>query len=141
MASIRYQIGCDDVDWQVLHDTLIADDFHNGRTVAQYQQSFENSHTVIIAYDGDKLVGTVRALSDGVCNAYLVDVWTLTTYRRQGIARAMMTQTLQQLRGQHVYLWTDDQHTFYEAIGMQRDENASGYFIVVGDWLDNDSAS
>ncbi|MGB7342178.1 MAG: GNAT family N-acetyltransferase [Phototrophicaceae bacterium] len=137
MAHIHYKLACDDVNWQAMHDTLIADQFHNGRSVAQYRLSFENSHTVVIAYDDDKIIGTVRALSDGVCNAYIVDVWTLTAYRQQGIARQMMKLAFEQLQGQHVYLWTDDQQAFYEAIGMQADTDATGYFKVVGDWLKN----
>ena len=140
MATIHYKLGCEGVKWQEMHDTLIVDKFHNGRSVEQYRISFENSHTVVIAYDDDKIIGTVRALSDGVCNAYIVDVWTLTAYRKQGIARQMMQLVLEQLQGQHVYLWTDDQQDFYEAIGMQADTGSMGYFDVVGDWLKNSSS-
>ena len=35
-----------------------------------------------------------RLLSDGVCNAYLVDVWTMSVYRRQGIASRMICAAL-----------------------------------------------
>src|SRR5258707_3877288 len=45
-----------------------------------------------IARDGDHLVGMARLLSDGVCNAYLVDVWTLSSYRRRGIADRKSTR-------------------------------------------------
>src|SRR5690606_25189493 len=98
MSNIHYKMDCDGVNWQEMHDTLIADDFHNGRSVEQYRLSFENTHTVVIAYDEDKIIGTVRALSDGVCNAYIVDVWTLTAYRQQGIARKMMELALDKLQ-------------------------------------------
>lgn len=137
MANIHFKMACEDIDWQDMMDSLIEDDFHNGRSLEQYQQSFENTHTVIIAYDDDKIIGTVRALSDGVCNAYIVDVWTYTPYRKQGIARKMMALALENLPGQHVYLWTDDQQVFYETIGMDKDVENTGYFKVVGQWLDN----
>lgn len=135
--AIRYQMGSEGVNWQELHDTLIEDRFHNGRSVEQYRLSFENSHTVVIAYDDKKIIGTVRALSDGICNAYIVDVWTYSPYRKQGIARRMMDLTLNNLQGQHIYLWTDDSQTFYEAIGMERADNHTGYFKVIGEWLNN----
>jgi len=137
MTNIHYKMGCESVDWQEMMDTLIEDMFHNGRSVEQYRESFENTHTVVIAYDDDKIIGTVRALSDGVCNAYIVDVWTYTPYRKQGIARKMMELALENLPGQHVYLWTDDQQAFYEAIGMDKDEENTGYSRVVGEWLQN----
>ena len=80
------------VDWSAMKRTLAADHFDNGRTPEQLAESFRNSHSTCIAYDGDTIIGTARALSDGVCNAYIVDVWTLTAYRRQGIARAMLNE-------------------------------------------------
>ena len=137
MTNIHYKMDCEGINWQEMMDTLIEDDFHNGRSVEQYRQSFENTHTVVIAYDDDKIIGTARALSDGVCNAYIVDVWTYTPYRKQGIARKMMELALSKLQGQHVYLWTDDRQAFYEAIGMDKDMESTGYFKVVGDWLKN----
>lgn len=137
MKNIHYKMDCEDVNWREMQETLIEDNFHNGRSIEQYRQSFENSYTVVIAYDDDKIIGTVRALSDGVCNAYIVDVWTYTPYRKQGIARKMMELALNNLQGQHVYLWTDDQQVFYEAIDMNSDEENTGFYKVVGEWLKN----
>jgi len=90
-----------------MREVLIADHFHNGRTPEQLQASFANSYATCLAYHRDQLIGTVRALSDGVCNAYIVDVWTLSAFRRQGVATKMMELVLAQLTGQHVYLFTD----------------------------------
>ena len=81
------------------------------------------------------MIGTARVLSDSVCNAYIVDVWTLTEHRRQGIARRMIEILSQRLAGQHVYLFTDDQKEFYERIGFS--ERPTGMEMVVGEWLVN----
>ena len=78
----------------------------------------------------------MRVLSDGVCNAYIVDVWTLTAYRRQGIATEMMRRLLENLPGQHVYLFSDDQVDFYKSMGFV--ERPVGLEIVVGEWLNNE---
>jgi GNAT superfamily N-acetyltransferase len=138
MTTINYKTNCDGVDWAEMKRTLVEDNFDNLRTVEQYRISFENSYAVVIAYDGDNIIGTARALSDGVCNAYIVDVWTYSPYRKQGIARKMMNLTFKQLEGQHVYLWTDDTQAFYEAIGMEK-HDSTGYAKVVGEWLQNES--
>jgi hypothetical protein len=66
-----------------------------------------------------------------------VDVWTDTAFRRQGIARAMMNLLLDQLPGQHVFLWTDDAADFYKRIGMH-ECNCVGFEVVVGEWLVNE---
>jgi predicted GNAT family acetyltransferase len=133
---ITYQQNTENINWQELTNTLHDDNFDNGRTPSQLQKSFENSYGVVFARDGDKVVGKARVLSDGVCNAYIVDVWTLSDYRRQGIARKMMELLTENLHGQHVYLWTDDMQDFYESIGFQK-HDSDGYTIVVGDWLVN----
>lgn len=81
----------------------------------------------------------MRALSDGVGNAYIVDGWTHSEFRHQGIARHMMELVLERLPGQHVYLFTDDDAIgFYEKIGFKR--QGIGVFQVVGTYLDNTRA-
>lgn len=128
--AVVYKRDVDGVDWDAMKATLRADDFDNGRTPEQLKLSFERSYATSIAYIDDQIVGTARVLSDGVCNAYIVDVWTLSAYRNQGIARTMMQQLLDELQGQHVYLFTDDAVAFYKKLGFV--ERPVGLEIVVG---------
>ncbi len=138
-ATVVYKRDLDGVDWDEMKVTLEADDFDNGRTPAQLKTSFENSYSTCIAYDQGRIIGTVRVLSDGVCNAYVVDVWTLTAYRNQGIARTMMHMLVEELQGQHVYLFTDDAMEFYKKLGFI--ERPTGMEKVVGTWLVNTASS
>ena len=92
---------------------------------------------MVIAYDGNRIVGTARALSDGVCNAYVVDVWTLSTYRNRGIARTMMGMLESKLEGQHVYLFSESAVGLYQKLGYK--EQPTGLSKVVGRWLRNDA--
>jgi ribosomal protein S18 acetylase RimI-like enzyme len=133
---VTYTLDLTDVDWQQLKDTLVEDDFDNGRTPAQLRASFENSYAACLAYADGQVIGTARVLSDGVCNAYVVDVWTLSAYRRQGVARTMMELLFQRLEGQHVYLFTDHAVPFYRSLGFT--ERPTGMEKVIGTWLVND---
>ncbi len=133
MGEILYRTDLRDVDWARMKSLLTEDDFDNGRTPEQLRESFEQSRVAVVAYDGDRIVGTARALSDGVCNAYVVDVWTYTPYRRRGVARAMLAALEARLRGQHVYLFTDDAADFYRGLGFR--EQPTGMSKVVGAWL------
>jgi len=132
-AEIRYETSLEGVDWGRMKELLSADDFDNGRSPAQLRESFERSHTAVVAYDGAAIVGTARALSDGVCNAYVVDVWTLSSHRRRGVARAMLSVLESRLSGQHVYLFSDDAVGFYKKLGYA--EQPTGLSKVVGEWL------
>ena len=125
------------IDWDQLKADLIEDDFHNGRTTAQLRRSFENSEIPVYAMDGDRCIGTARALSDGVCNAYVIDVWTLSSYRRRGIASAMMERIIEACPGQHIYLFTDDAVEFYKQVGFT--VRPVGLEFVSGTWLQNDT--
>jgi ribosomal protein S18 acetylase RimI-like enzyme len=124
------------VDWAQAKADLAADDFDNGRTPDALRRSFEQSEHLVIARDGRRVIGMARLLSDGVCNAYLVDVWTASQYRRQGVGSAMVRHLLEQVPGQHVGLQTDKAQPFYESLGFEYEPDFMSR--VVGTWLDND---
>ena len=130
---IEYKRDLDGIDWAQLKAELAGDNFDNGRTPEQYQRSFAASYSVCFALDGQRIIGKARALSDGVCNGYIVDVWTHSDYRRQGIASHLVKQILADLQGQHVCLFTDDMQTFYLQLGFA--EETTGMSQVIGQWL------
>ena len=132
-AEITYETDLSNVDWVEMKTRLSEDEFDNGRTPEQLRESFENSYVAVVAYADGGIIGTARALSDGVCNAYVVDVWTLSPYRKQGVASAMMETLEARLEGQHIYLFTDDAVEFYEKCGYER--QGVGVSKVVGRWL------
>jgi predicted GNAT family acetyltransferase len=127
----------DGIDWARLKADLAADDFDNGRSPEALRRSFEHSRHVAIARDGTRIVGTARLLSDGVCNAYLVDVWTAGPYRRRGIATAMIKRLVAQVPGQHIGLQTDSAQGLYESLGFR--PQPEFWSLVSGTWLDNDA--
>ena len=133
MFDITYSKTTGGVDWEQLTATLQADDFDNGRTPDELRRSFDNSAAVVFARHDNRIIGKARALSDGVCNAYVVDVWTHSDYRRRGIATRMMRLLEEELDGQHVYLFTDDAEAFYHGLGYRRQGEGMG--MVVGRWL------
>lgn len=100
------------VDWNRAKADLRADDFDNGRSADALRRSFECSQHVALAWDGDRVVGMARLLSDGVCNAYLLDVWTRSAYRRRGIGSSMVRLLTDRVPGQHIGLQTDDAEKF-----------------------------
>ncbi|MCI2238655.1 GNAT family N-acetyltransferase [Paenibacillus sp. TRM 82003] len=121
------------VDFGALDAALREDGFHNGRTPDELRRSCENSHATVFALDGGRVVAMGRLLSDGVGNAYLVDVWTATAHRHRGIGSEVVRRLVQTVPGQHVALFTDDAGEFYGGLGFSPQEG--GMSRVVGRWL------
>ena len=134
---ITYRSDLKGVDWEALKQDLIADNFHNGRTTAQLRLSFESSMFVAMGYDGRRCIATGRLLSDGVGNAYVVDVWTQSAHRLQGIGRRIMQILIDAVPGQHIYLQTVDAVGFYEKLGFV--EQPKGMRLIAGEYLHNDT--
>ena len=135
--SVSVDSSLEGIDWAETKADLAADDFDNGRSPDALRRSFEHSQHVAIARDGDRVVGMARLLSDGVCNAYVVDVWTHSSYRRRGIATAMMQLLIEAVPGQHLGLQTEDAQALYQSIGFR--PQPEFWSLVSGRWLDNDA--
>jgi GNAT superfamily N-acetyltransferase len=133
----RLSDSCAGVDWAQAKADLAADDFDNGRSAAALRRSFENSPYVVFAWLDDRVVGMARLLSDEVCNAYLLDVWTRSASRRQGIGAAMVRRLVDAVPGQHIGWQNDDALEFYTALGARRQPEFMS--LMSGKWLDNDA--
>jgi ribosomal protein S18 acetylase RimI-like enzyme len=130
---VRYAPDLGGVNWAELKGRLGHDNFDNGRTPEELHRSFASSHSTVMAWMGNAVVGTARLLADGICNAYLVDVWTDSRYRRRGIGTAMVERLLSAVPGHHVALFTDEHPGFYKSLGFEIEE--VGMSLVVGSWL------
>jgi ribosomal protein S18 acetylase RimI-like enzyme len=135
-VGTRIDVSIEGIDWDRAKADLAADEFDNGRSAEALRRSFEQSQYVVFARDGDRVVGMARLLSDGVCNAYLLDVWTLSSHRRQGIASSMVGALMEHVPGQHVGLQTDARG-FYESLGFRPQPEFMS--LVVGEWLQSDA--
>jgi len=136
-VAVRVDTTLDGIDWERTKADLAADDFDNGRSPAALRRSFEQSEHAVIARDGERVVGMARLLSDGVCNAYLVDVWTASSHRRKGIAQSMLRLLIEAVPGQHIGLQTSEAQQFYASLGFE--PQPEFWSLVSGTWLDNDA--
>ena len=130
--KIVFSADPSDVNWADLKAALKTDRFDNGRSAKELRESFLNSRHICLALVAGRVIGTARLLSDGVCNAYLVDVWVRSEFRRRGIAERMIKLLLNAVPGQHVYLQTDDRR-LYGRIGFR--VQPDGMSIVAGPGL------
>lgn len=93
-------------------------------------QAIQNSSYTVTAWDGDRLIGLARCLSDDVSVFYLQDILVHPAYQRKGIGKALLKDCLE--RYEHVrmkVLLTDDrqeQSNFYESMGFTNIKELEG---------------
>jgi spermidine synthase len=75
-----------------------------------------------VAVLGDKIIGMGRAISDGVCDAYILDVAVLPKFRGNGIGVLIMDELIFYLKGKNITwitLISEPKATsFYERYGF-----------------------
>jgi ribosomal protein S18 acetylase RimI-like enzyme len=78
------------------------------------------SRWIVHAYDGARLVGFARAISDGVTTGYVSSVMVDPAHRRRGIGRALMQRLMDGRDGIKLVLHTrrGDAAAFYAAVGF-----------------------
>jgi GNAT superfamily N-acetyltransferase len=82
------------------------------------------------AFDGDRLVGLVRAVSDDATICYLQDVLVDPAAQRAGVGRALVAAVLERYAHvrQHVLVTDDEpkQRAFYESLGYTETRDVEG---------------
>lgn len=87
------------------------------------EQAYANSLKTLAAYDGETLVGVIRAIGDGCSILYIQDLLVLPEYQRRGIGSALTRRLLALYPDvyQKVLLTDDTEKTvrFYRSLGFQ----------------------
>lgn len=92
------------------------------------RQAFEHSLLMLGAYEGDRLVGLLRAVGDGFSVVFIQDLLVLPDCQRRGIGTKLLRALME--RYPDVYqleLFTDDTPktvAFYQSLGLVKDSDA-----------------
>lgn len=91
-----------------------------------FEKMINNANLVITAWDGDKLVGIARALSDFSYVTYLADLAVDESYQKQGIGKALMKkmQEMAPVGCKIVLLAAPTANDYYPALGFEHNPRA-----------------
>lgn len=94
------------------------------------KKAFQGSQVTVFAFDDENMVGTARALSDGVKQAAIYDVAILPEYQGKGIGKIMMDGTVEKLPGCNFILYANvGKEGFYEKLGFRRLKTGMAKFV------------
>lgn len=86
------------------------------------EQGFRHSLLVLAAYEGDELIGLIRAVGDGATIVFIQDLLVDPAHQRQGIATALVRAVLARYPDvRQVELVTDNTPktiAFYKSLGF-----------------------
>jgi N-acetylglutamate synthase-like GNAT family acetyltransferase len=99
------------------------------RDPERIQMMFENSDLIVTAWDGDKLVGISRTITDWVWCSYLADLAVSPDYERSGIGKTLVQLTKQKIGEQSMLLLLSvpTAMDYYPKVGFVKENRA---FII-----------
>ncbi|MDO4357800.1 MAG: GNAT family N-acetyltransferase [Clostridia bacterium] len=96
--GITYDDGRKDLPCDQLHRLFLSVGWSDGgeseALLRHFNAPFRNSTLVVSAWDGDRLVGAVRVLSDQITRSILYDLVVDPEYQNRGIGRALVQQCI-----------------------------------------------
>ncbi|MBN1119301.1 MAG: GNAT family N-acetyltransferase [Bacteroidales bacterium] len=97
-------------------------------------KALENSHALISAWDGDKLVGLANSISDGYLVVYYPHLLVLPEYQGLGIGKKIMNKFQEKYSGFHQQILVADSKAieFYTKCGFEKAGNCLPMWIYSG---------
>ncbi|MDJ0707742.1 MAG: GNAT family N-acetyltransferase [Leptolyngbyaceae cyanobacterium MO_188.B28] len=98
------------------------------RQLEELAIAIANSDPVVSAWDGEKMIGFARAISDDVYRATIWDVVIHPDYLGIGLGQKLVETVLnhpRMNRVERIYLMTTDQQHVYKQVGFQRNPSTT----------------
>lgn len=111
----------------------------NGWSSARQPQTLHaallNSHSLVSAWDGERLVGIGNAISDGFLIVYYPHLLVHPEYQGQGIGKKMMEILKSRYEGLHMHMLVADGEaiSFYKKCGFTKAGKTEPMWIYDGD--------
>ena len=114
-----------------LRELYLANNWSSGQKPERVADAMRNSHCVITATVGDRLIGLVNALSDGALVVYYPHLLVHPDYQGRGIGHALMTRIMARYEGmhQHVLVAENPAAGFYRKLGFAPADGTQAMWI------------
>lgn len=138
---VSYKLGPEEIDWPALIDLYkkvgLLGCLVERSELNKLKSSFENSYKVITAWDGNKLIGAGRMLSDGICYGCIFDVGVLPEYQKKGIGKGLMNNLLSGEEHLSMHLTsTFGNEEFYKKLGFKKHKTAYAKYPYQSNYIE-----
>ncbi|WP_336758145.1 GNAT family N-acetyltransferase [Paenibacillus sp. USHLN196] len=125
--SIYYASSKEDITKDALQELFLSVEWESGKYPNELLQAIRGSHSIVTAWEGDKLVGLINALSDGVLTVYFHYMLIHPSYQSMGIGKKMMNVMLDRYKGCKTKVLISYPHAvdFYSKFGFNTEDGAN----------------
>ena len=119
-------------DKAALQELFLSVEWSSGHYPEKLVAAMEHFETVYSAWDGDRLVGLICAMDDGVMTAYVHYLLVHPDYQHQNIGEHLvkMVKEFYDDYLRIVIVAYNEEVGFYEHCGFQKADNASPMFLT-----------
>ncbi len=115
-----------------LQELFLSVEWSSGHYPDKLVIAMKNSGSVFSAWEGDKLIGLVNVLDDGVMTAYVHYLLINPNYHGQGIGKKLVSLVSDKYKDylRIVLIAYDKEIGFYENCGFEKGEDKTPMFIT-----------
>ena len=123
-----------DVDVQQIITLYKANDWSAADKPDELKKALFNSHSLITAWDEEKLVGLGNAISDGYLVVYYPHLLVDPTYHGKGIGQMIVAKLQEKYKDFHMQMLTADGKAinFYKKVGFEKAGETMPMWIYKG---------
>lgn len=128
IINIRYSSNLNDTSILEINN-LLEEAFNHKRDITKTKEDFKLSSHFVFAFDGDKLIGLARLLSDRVGEAILLNVAVLPKYQGFGIAGEIINKLCDNAKDYDIFIHTHPNalHFYNSSLKYRRYKTAFSY--------------
>ena len=114
-----------DIDKRQLRDLFLSVHWDSGNYPDKLQLALKGSHQVITAWDGDKLIGLMNSLADGVMNVFFLYLIVHPDYQKKGVGQKLVESMLREYKdyARKMVMAYDEALVFFQKCGFEVGEN------------------
>lgn len=115
-----------------LERLFLSVEWSSGHYPDKLVEAMKRYETVFSAWDGDRLVGMICTMDDGIMTAYVHYLLVDPEYQHRGIGRRLVEMTKEAYKDylRIVLVAYDDGVEFYESCGFKASDHAKAMYIT-----------
>ncbi|MDU1889420.1 MAG: GNAT family N-acetyltransferase [Dysgonomonas sp.] len=129
--NIEYR-NTQDFNAKDLQDLFLSVDWSSGHYPDKLVVAMKNTGSVFSAWDGDKLIGLISAMDDGIMNAYIHYLLINPEYQGKGIGKHLVNLMTEKYKDylRIILIAYEKEVPFYENCGLKAGEEKVPMFIT-----------